>query len=86
MSAIVVELRRDGKLYPVGGFLDPAERGRAINLAHALVCQGHMSYRQARQTMLNSYGVRRSLGQIHKDVCGYACRSCEPDNPAFTGG
>jgi hypothetical protein len=81
VNVIVVEVARgkDSKLYPVGGNLPVAARSQAIRLAHRLVCQDHLSYRQARQAMLDSYGIRRSLGQVYKDVRGYACPVCEPE-------
>jgi hypothetical protein len=86
VNAIVIEVerRRDGGYYPLGGSLPLAERGRAIRLAHALVCRDKLPYRQAQAAMLAQHGIRRSLGQVYKDVRGYACPVCEPE--AFTGG
>jgi hypothetical protein len=76
MAGIVVERHRDGKFYPLGSRLPVAERGRAIRLAHNLVCRDRLPYRRAQAVMLEGYGVRRSLGQIFKDVRGYECPVC----------
>jgi hypothetical protein len=76
MSAIVVELRRDGKFYPLGGVLEPAERNRARWLAHRLVCRDHLSIRQAQAAMLAQHGLRRSLGILHRDLVNYQCPDC----------
>jgi hypothetical protein len=84
MNVVVVERKRDGRLYPPGWQLPPAERARAIRLAHALVCRDRLPYRQAQAAMLARHGIRRSLGQVYKDVRGYACPVCEPEQ--FTGG
>jgi hypothetical protein len=81
VNVIVVEIQRgrDGKCYPVGGDLPVADRARAIKMAHNLICRGHLSYRAAQRIMIESYGLRRSIGQLHKDIHGYACRICEPE-------
>jgi hypothetical protein len=80
VTLVRVARRRDGRLYPAVP-LTAAERARAINLAHALVCRDGLPYRQAQAAMLEQ-GIRRSLGQVYKDVRDYACPVCEPE--AFT--
>jgi hypothetical protein len=85
VTIVRVARRRDGRLYPAVP-LTAAERARAINLAHALVCRDRLTYRQAQQAMLSGYAVRRSLGAIYKDVRNYGCKICDPGNPAFRGG
>jgi hypothetical protein len=82
MAGIALEMHRDGRLYPPSGRLEPAERNRAINQAHALVCSGGLSIRAAQAVML-SRGIRRSVGIIHRDLANFACRACDPGNPAF---
>jgi hypothetical protein len=84
MSGIMLEQRRDGRLYPAGGSLPVPERGRAIRLVHNLVHRDHLTIRAAQRVMLESYGVRRSLGILHRDLTGYACPACCPE--AFTPG
>jgi hypothetical protein len=86
VNVIVVEVRRgkDGKSYPIGGDLPVADRARAIRLVHALVHRDKLSIRAAQAIMLGQHGLRRSLGQLHKDLTGYACPVCEPEQ--FTGG
>jgi hypothetical protein len=79
---VAVERWRDGKLHPAGGYLPEPERNRAIIIAHRLRCREHMSYRRV-QRSLESFGIRRSLGQVYHDVTAYACRICDPYNPAF---
>ncbi len=76
MSGIVVEQRRDGKFYPLGGVLDPAERNRARWLAHNLCHRDHLSVRTAQKIMIEQYALRRSLGIIHKDLINYQCPAC----------
>jgi hypothetical protein len=76
MAGIALEQRRDGKLYPLGGVLEPAERNRARWLAHNLVCRDHLSIREAQRVMLSQHGIRRSLGIIHRDLASYQCPVC----------
>ena len=84
-EVVIIEtiVRSNGRRYPVSGVLPEPERWRAINAAHRLVHQEDLSYRAAQQAML-SQGIRRSLGQVYKDVHAYACRVCSPEQ--FTGG
>jgi hypothetical protein len=88
VNVIVVEVKagRDGKCYPVGGDLPVADRARAIKMVHNLVHRDRLSIRAAQRIMLESYGLRRSLGILHRDLTSYACPVCEPEHPAFTGG
>jgi hypothetical protein len=78
VNVVIIERARgkDSKLYPVGGNLPLAARAKAIRLAHNLVCRDRLPYRQAQRVMLEGYGLRRSLGQIFKDVRGYECPVC----------
>ena len=76
-SPVVIQVRRgrDGKLYPAGWVLPEADRERAMALACTLVHRDRMSIRQAQETMLNGYAVRRSIGAIHRDLHRCGCRS-----------
>jgi hypothetical protein len=76
-AVIVVEVprRRDGKLYPAVP-LTYAERNRARWLAHNLVHRDGLSVRQAQRTMIENYGVRRSLGTIARDLRLWECPAC----------
>jgi len=78
VNVIVIEVRpgRDGKKYPPGGDLPPAERNRARKLAHNLICRDKLSIRAAQRVMLEQYAVRRSLGIIHRDLQRFECPSC----------
>jgi hypothetical protein len=75
MAGIALEQRRDGKLYPLGGVLEPAERNRARWAVHRLVCRDGLSIREAQRAML-SRGIRRSLGILHRDLAAYECPAC----------
>jgi hypothetical protein len=81
VNAIVIETvrRRDGKRYPVAGVLPTDQRNRARWLAHNLVHRDRLSIRAAQRVMLERYGVRRSLGIMHRDLTSYACRVCDPE-------
>jgi hypothetical protein len=81
VNVLVIETTRgrDGKRYPVGGDLPPDQRNRARWLAHNLVHRDGMSIRAAQRVMLEQYGVRRSIGMIHRDLTSYACRVCDPE-------
>jgi hypothetical protein len=74
VNVTVIETVRgsDGKRY-LPRQLAPAELRRVRILAHALICRDGLSYRQAQQAMLSGYAVRRSLGQLHKDLHRFAC-------------
>jgi hypothetical protein len=84
ITIVPVIERADGKLYPPAGYLPERERNRAIMITHRLRCRERMSYRRV-QRSLESFGIRRSLGQVYHDVTAYACRICDPCHPAFTG-
>jgi hypothetical protein len=83
MSGIMLEQRRDGRLYPAGGSLEPAERNRARWLAHRLVHAEGRTIRAAQAALLEQ-GIRRSVGSIAKDLARYACPACAPEQ--FPGG
>ena len=78
----MVELVRgkDQKLYPAGLPRPLAERNRLRVLAHDLRCRRGLSYRAAQAAML-AQGIRRSRGQIFKDVKGWECPYCAPRPP-----
>jgi len=86
LVVIEVERRADGRRYPPGGTLPERERWRAINLAHRLHCRDKLSFR-ATQAALAQQGIRRSLGQLSKDLANYACDICDPPGgePAAAG-
>jgi len=75
VAVVPVEVRKDGKAYPLGGYLRGRDRWRAVNLAHQLHCRDGLSYRQT-QAGLEDHGIRRSLGQIHSDLRRYVCAEC----------
>jgi hypothetical protein len=85
-AVVVVDVRvkgADGKLYPP---LMPApgrERLRAIE--HDLHCRQGLSIR-ATQTAMLRQGIRRSRGQVHKDLTWWRCPYCpaepKPPDPA----
>lgn len=76
--AAVADIRvrgTDRKLYSARR-LTREQRRRAINAAHHLVCQRHMTLRGAQQAMADTYGIRRSTGAIHADLRNYVCEDC----------
>jgi hypothetical protein len=75
---LVVERRRDGRCYPVGGVLAEDQRRAAIAAAHASRCRDGRSFR-ATQRALAEAGIRRSLGMIYRDVTTWGCRWCNPE-------
>jgi hypothetical protein len=81
VDVVVVEVRRgrDGKLYPPRMPLPQEERDRLRAIAHALRCRDGLSIREIQRTMRDSYGVRRSTGQIHADLRRFACTLCRDD-------
>jgi len=78
VNAVVIEVRRgrDGKLYPPRMPTPEAERSQARVLAHALVHGRGLSIRQAQRQMREEHGLRRSLGQIHRELHAYICDYC----------
>lgn len=86
-KVVVVERHADGRLYPPRWWDLPAETvERLAGIAHHLRCKEGLSYRQVVAAMLERYGERRSLGQVHKDVARYECAVCstapKPPDPA----
>jgi hypothetical protein len=83
VDVVVVETvrGRDGKRYPAGLPLPRAELNRRRHLVHGLVCRDGNSIRRAQAIMLESYGIRRSLGALHKDLAGYECPECADKAP-----
>jgi hypothetical protein len=81
-QVIVVERHGDGKLYPERWWDLPAELAERLRgLEHHLRCVEHLSYRQVQRALLERFGERRSLGQIHADLHEYACCHCAPQPP-----
>lgn len=80
VAVVLVERWRDGKLHPAGGYLPRPERAKAIRLAHRCRCRDGLSFRQV-QRALESFGIRRSVGQIHADVVNYVCDLCADGPP-----
>jgi hypothetical protein len=78
VNTVVVEVTRgrDGKRYPAGGQLQREQLNRLRWLAHNLIHRDGMSIRQAQATMLESYGVRRSVGAICQDLHRFECPLC----------
>lgn len=66
---------RGGKLYAAAP-LTRQERSRAISLAHMLIHRDHLSVRAAQKAMAGSYGLRRSVGAIMRDLTGFECDHC----------
>jgi hypothetical protein len=71
-----VRIGRDGKRYGARP-LTREERSRAIRLAHQLVHVDRLSVRAAQQVMASSYGLRRSVGIISRDLANFECPACE---------
>lgn len=73
------ELRtgRDGKQYRAA-LLTREQRKQARWLAHVLVHRDCLSIRRAQRVMAESYGVRRSVGAIARDLADFECPHC-PD-------
>jgi hypothetical protein len=81
---IIVTRRVDGRLYPPQWPHTPPEvTERLRGLEHHLRCVEHLTFKQVQAAMLERFGERRSIGQIHKDVTRYECPSCavRPDPP-----
>jgi hypothetical protein len=88
-KVVVVETvrGRDGRRYPAGLPRPRAELNRLRWLAHHLVCRDGLTIRAAQRVMLESYGIRRSTGIIHRDLQAFECPDCadqgtEPDRGA----
>lgn len=80
VTVVEVTRRADGKLYPAQP-LTREQRIRARRLAHNLVHRDGLSVRAAQRTMVEQYGLRRSLGIIARDLKLWECPSCA-DDPA----
>ena len=72
---VVVERRRDGQLHPPGGHRSKAELTRVLQLVHSMRCRDGMSYRKI-VSSLEQYGLRVSLGMVHRYVDRYECPKC----------
>ena len=85
MTALV-KVTSDGRLYPPSWpHMPPAERQRLRALAHDLHCRQGLSIRATQRAMLERFGERRSVGQIHKDLtweCPYCSTAPRPPDPA----
>jgi len=68
-------LSRNGKQYPAAP-LSREQLNRARHLAHRLVHEHGLSLRRARQVMAEDYGIRRSVGIIHRDLADFLCPAC----------
>jgi hypothetical protein len=82
-AVVVVDVRirgRNGRLFPPRMPLPLPERMRLRALAHDMRCRRGLSYRAAQAAML-AQGIRRSRGQIFKDVKGWECPYCAPKPP-----
>jgi hypothetical protein len=67
MNALVVEVQRgaDGKRYPSPMPPPRRETWRSIHASHLLAHNG-LSVRQVQRELLVRYGLRRSIGSIHR--------------------
>ena len=74
---------RDGKSYPYpmphGASPDRAE---AIRAEHFLRCVMHFHYEEIPGELLSQYGIRRSIGSVHRDIREFTCEACRDDVPA----
>jgi hypothetical protein len=84
MSGVLVEVRRDGKLYPPHR-RTAAEVAQLRALEHRLHCRMGLSIRKIQRAMA-AEGIRRSTGMIHRDLHQYECPVCssapKPPDPA----
>ena len=82
MSALLRRVTSDGRIYPpTWPNMPPAERERLRGLAHLLHCGRGLSIRAVQRAMAGR-GIRRSTGQIHKDLTRYECDRCAQRPPA----
>jgi hypothetical protein len=81
VTLVEVVRGKDGKRYPAGLPRPRAELNRLRWMVHGLVCRDGNSIRQAQAIMLQSYGARRSLGALHKDLVNFQCPDCEEQAP-----
>jgi hypothetical protein len=80
-TVLLVTRGKDGKLYRPSQLSEPELR-RVRGLAHALVHRDGLSVRAAQRVMLESYGVRRSIGAISQDLTRWSCGDKCPTPPA----
>ena len=78
VNTVIIEVKAgaDGRLYPARP-LTREQRNRARWLAHNLVHRDGLSVRQAQRDMAESYGIRRSVGTIARDLELFTCPRCE---------
>jgi hypothetical protein len=83
VDVVVIETvrGRDGKRYPVGMPLPQAEKNRIRALAHQLRCGRKLTYSQVQRTLLAEYGIRRSRGELGRDLLQFECPRCAPPPP-----
>jgi hypothetical protein len=75
VTAPRTRLSQNGKAYPASR-PTRQERGRAIRVAHQLVHDRHLSIRAAQKVMAETYGIRRSVGIIARDLADFECPAC----------
>jgi hypothetical protein len=79
-TVITVKLGHDGRRY-LHPPLTESERQRARRLEHALIHRDRLSIREAQRVLLESYGLRRSIGVIFRDLADWSCPSCPDRQP-----
>lgn len=79
MNATEVRRGTDGKMYRAVP-LSRQERNRARWLAHQLVHRDGLSIKAAQKVMAGSYGLRRSVGILMKDLANFECPDCADVN------
>lgn len=70
----LVEVRRDGKLYPPRQ-RSAAEVARLRDTEHHLHCRLGLSIRAIQKALLTE-DIRRSIGMIHRDLHQFECPLC----------
>ena len=75
MTASGTRRGQNGKSYPATR-LTRQELNRARWLAHQLVHDRGLSIRRAQKVMAETYGIRRSVGIIAKDLADFECPAC----------
>lgn len=75
--ATLVRVTSNGKPQPPTWPKTPPEVSQRLrDLEHDLRCRQHLSFRQVQAAMLERYGERRSLGQLHLDLTRFECDRC----------
>lgn len=72
--AVLVQVRRDGKLYPPRQ-RSAAEVARLRDTEHHLHCRLGLSIRAVQAALLTE-DIRRSIGMIHLDLTRFECPRC----------